>query len=240
MSISMRKFKALFKKDLVDFMKNPALSVSVLLPIAFVVLYKFVVSPNLDSKDLPAFLLNLGMLMNSSMCGVLIVSTSVAEEKEKFTLRTLMLSNVSAMEFFLSKIMLAMAATLAGNVVIFFLAGEAVSHFPVYLLATILGTGCVIMISAVIGLVSRDQTSCSLLQIPVMLLFLIPPAMAANAVLQMMARLTPLGAMLHIYYNIIQGRVGRKTVLAFAVIIAWLAGAAVAFKYFYKKKNIDN
>jgi ABC-2 type transport system permease protein len=240
MSISMRKFKALFKKDLVDFMKNPALSVSVLLPIAFVVLYKFVVSPNLDSKDLPAFLLNLGMLMNSSMCGVLIVSTSVAEEKEKFTLRTLMLSNVSAMEFFLSKIMLAMAATLAGNVVIFFLAGEAVSHFPVYLLATILGTGCVIMISAVIGLVSRDQTSCSLLQIPVMLLFLIPPAMAANAVLQMMARLTPLGAMLHIYYNIIQGRVGGKTVLAFAVIIAWLAGAAVAFKYFYKKKNIDN
>ena len=114
------------------------------------------------------------------------------------------------------------------------------SHFPVYLLATILGTGCVIMISAVIGLVSRDQTSCSLLQIPVMLLFLIPPAMAANAVLLMLARLTPLGAMLHIYYNIIQGKVGGKTVLAFVVIIAWLAGAAIAFKYFYKKKNIDN
>ena len=165
MSISMRKLRALYKKDLMDFVKNPAISASVLLPVAFVLLYKYVVGPNLAIEEVSVFLLNLGLLMNCSMSGVLIVSTSVAEEKEKFTLRTLILSNVSAMEFFLSKILVAVCVTFLGNVVIFLISGEPTGHMPVYILASLLGSCCVIMISALIGLLSRDQMSCSVLQI---------------------------------------------------------------------------
>ena len=240
MSISMRKLRALYKKDLMDFVKNPAISARVLLPVAFVLLYKYVVGPNLAIEEVSVFLLNLGLLMNCSMSGVLIVSTSVAEEKEKFTLRTLILSNVSAMEFFLSKILVAVCVTFLGNVVIFLISGEPTGHMPVYILASLLGSCCVIMISALIGLLSRDQMSCSVLQIPVMLLFLVPPAMASGAVLTFLARITPLGAMLQVYYNLVQGRFGGSTVLAFAVILVWLVAAVILFGYFYKKKNIDN
>ena len=238
MSISMRKLRALYKKDLMDFVKNPAISASVLLPVAFVLLYKYVVGPNLAIEEVSVFLLNLGLLMNCSMSGVLIVSTSVAEEK--FTLRTLILSNVSAMEFFLSKILVAVCVTFLGNLVIFLISGEPTGHMPVYILASLLGSCCVIMISALIGLLSRDQMSCSVLQIPVMLLFLVPPAMASGAVLTFLARITPLGAMLQVYYNLVQGRFGGSTVLAFAVILVWLVAAVILFGYFYKKKNIDN
>lgn len=217
MSISMRKLTTLSKKDIIDFFKNPVLYVSILLPVVFVVFYKLIKLPNMNNEIKPIFLINMGTLMNCSMCGILIASTSIAEEKEKFTLRTLMLSNVSGMEFLISKVIAGFLLTVFGNILIFFLAGVSVGSLPGYLFAVILGSVSINIISAVLGLISRDQMSCGVMQIPVMLLLILPPIFGElNPVLGNIARVTPLNAMMSIYFNYADGSFfSGKTLITF-------------------------
>lgn len=242
MSISMRKLTTLSKKDIIDFFKNPVLYVSILLPVVFVVFYKLIKLPNMNNEIKPIFLINMGTLMNCSMCGILIASTSIAEEKEKFTLRTLMLSNVSGMEFLISKVIAGFLLTVFGNILIFFLAGVSVGSLPGYLFAVILGSVSINIISAVLGLISRDQMSCGVMQIPVMLLLILPPIFGElNPVLGNIARVTPLNAMMSIYFNYADGSFfSGKTLMHLLVLLAWIAAAALIFILVYRKKGLDN
>lgn len=242
MNISVRKLKALFHKDFIDYFKNPAMVVCSLIPLFFVVLYKNIALPNLDGEDSTAFLLILGMMINSSMCAVLIPSTSIAEEKEKYTLRTLILSNVSAMEFFAAKILTTVVITFLGNMIVFGIASEQMAFLPAYILCTVFGNSCVIMLGAVIGIMCRDQASCNIWQIVVMLLFLIPPMFTGTSkALEILTKITPYGAMLRLYYGLTEGGISSGKMAAGAVVImAWLVFSIAAFAYLYKKKGVDN
>lgn len=240
MNISLRKWKALFKKDLSDYLKNPAMFISNLIPLMFVVLYNI---PPLDvGGDKSLFILTVGMLLNSCMCAILVPSTSIAEEKEKFTLRTLILSNVSAAEFFLSKISTGIVITMVGNLLVFLLTKTALANLPAYLLFTLLGTICLVMVSAVIGAVCRDQMSTSILQVPIMLLLLIP-SMFSGAVklFRYISYLSPIDASLHLYYNTVNGELFTgKSALRFCIIVVWIIGASLLFSFIYKKRGFDN
>lgn len=240
MSISMRKLKTLYKRDFIDYLKTPAIAVCSLLPIMFMLFYKNIAVPNMGS-DKSMFLLTFGMMLNSTMCAIMIPSTTIAEEKEKYTLRTLMLSNVNAMEFFLSKILMTTTITFLGNLIVFFLAEADTAQLPAYIISTFFGNSCVIMLSAVIGIISRDQMSCSVIQIPVMLLFLLPPMFAgASKVLEMLAKVIPYGAMLQLFYQLRGPMKTAKIAGACGVLGGWLVVAIILFAYFYKKKGTDN
>lgn len=242
MKESLRKYSIMCTKNIVDFFKNPALSLGMVLPILFVFLYKMINLPNLDSANRPAFLLNLGTLLNCCMCGLLIASTSIAEEKEKFTLRTLMLSNVSGMEFLASKVTVGYLLTMLGNLIIFVLSGSSVKNLVFYLPATLLGSLAVNLISAVLGLASRDQASCSVLQIPIMMLFLFPSVFAtSHSILSALAMVTPLSAMTNLYHYGVNGAMFTGMAMTHLfVLLAWILGSGVLFILVYRKKGLDN
>lgn len=241
MNISARKLQVLFKKDFIDYFKNPALVLCGMVPLMFVLLYKFINIPNLQG-ELDDFLLTLGMVINSSMCALIIPATSIAEEKEKFTLRTLILSNVSAMEFFLAKILVTTVIVMLGNVLIFFISGADLEGLAAYILCCFLGNICAVMLSSVIGIMSRDQASSSALQVPVMLVFVLPPMFASTGkLMQFLSEITPYGAMLRLYYGLSEGGVpARKMFFAAGVSAAWIVASVILFIYLYKKKGSDN
>lgn len=241
MSISTRKVYTLCRKDFIDYFKNPSLIACSMVPLLFVVLYKFIHIPNLVG-ELSDFILSMGLTINSSMCALIIPATSIAEEKEKFTLRTLILSNVSAMEFFLSKMVVTTVIVMLGNVLIFLLSGSSMGALPVYIVCSFLGNICAVVFSAVIGIVSRDQASSNALQLPVMLLFLLPPMLAgAGKVMRFLANITPYGAMLRLYYGLSEGGIPmEKMVFAAGVIAVWIIASLIAFACLYRKKSADN
>jgi len=242
MKISMRKLSTLCKRDFYDFCRNPAIFISILVPVLFVIFYKSLNLP-FDHVSQPAFLLNIGTLMNCCMCGLLIASTTIAEEKEKFTLRTLMLSNISGIEFLISKLTLGFTITMLGNLIIYLLSGNPISNMPGYLMGTVLGCIAVNLISAVMGIVSRDQASCSILQIPVMMLFLLPPMFSEmNAALRFIARLTPLNAAMSIYYAYTaEGKLfNGNAAYHYLVLLCWIVGSALIFVLVYRKRGLDN
>lgn len=241
MNLSMRKVKILCGKDCRDYFKNPNLLLSSLIPILFMIFYKFII-PFEGSENSTTYILRMGTLMNTTMCAALIVSSSIAEEKEKFTMRTLMLSNITMQEFFLSKILVGFSITVIANVIIFFISGETINHLAVYLICVILGSLTMIILSAVIGIMSRDQMTCGVYQVPLMLLFMMPPMFSGiNKALQVVADLTPLNAMIEIYDRGIDGDwISLKMLFYFAVLLLWILGATILFAYMYRKKAKDN
>ncbi len=242
MNMSIKKIGILVKRDFVDFFKNPAVFITILVPLFFVLLYKFLFVNIFPKDNLSSFVLNFGIAMNCCMCGILIPSTSIAEEKEKFTLRTLMLSNINGLKFLTSKILLGFLVTMFGNVIVFLLSGSLMSGFVVFLIASILGSLSLNLISAVLGVVSRDQASASVLQIPIMLVILLPTMLGnMNEVLQKIGRFTPIQAMLEIYYNGVEGLFFSSDVLInFIILLIWIVLSVVLFTWAYKKRGMDN
>lgn len=241
MGFSMRKYKAIYKKDLRDMIKNPAIFLCCLVPILMVVAYKFIFSGEME-EGMDRFILLIGTVMNCVMTGCLVPSTSISEEKEKFTLRTLMLSNVSAWELFLAKMSVALTGIVVAGILMFLIAGAEVTFLPLYLLVTLAGAVPLILISCVIGIVCRDQNSCSVYQIPVMFLFMLPPLWgAANPTVGKIAEFTPCNAMMMLYFGLSEGsmEVG-ELIFQVLVLTVWITMAAILFKYFYEKKGRDN
>ena len=68
-----------------------------------------------------AYALAMGMLMNVSMMGFYCTAASLAEEKEKNTLRTLMTSSVNGLEFFLGSLIPIVLMTEVVNVLCVFI-----------------------------------------------------------------------------------------------------------------------
>lgn len=243
MNSSLKKYGVLCKKDLNDYLKNPSISLSVAIPILFIFFLKMVrTQTEGNAEELSRLLLNFGTLMNISMSGVIVISTSIAEEKEKFTLRTLMLSNISSGEFLAAKITIGLLLTMVGNVLVFFLSGTSLERLGYYLPLVLLGSLSACMISALVGILSRDQMTCGAYQVPVMLLLLVPPFFGEmNSGVRAVAKITPLNPMMKLYYRGTEGQLfSPGSAGDFLILIAWILLGTVLFALVYKKKGLDN
>lgn len=240
-----RKIGVLYQKDLKDFVKNPGILMAGLIPVLFVILYKYMgLVDQMMEEGVEGwiFILNIGTSMSLAMVALLIISSTIAEEKEKFTLRTLMLSNVTAGEFLLAKVLVTLTVTLVADSLIYVLSGAPLSSMAFYLLCCLLGSCPLIMCSACIGIVCRDQMSTSIYQIPVMLVVLLPSAFRGfSSFLTAVGDLTPISALMTLYFNFLAGDLAQWASLkALLAILVWTAVVSLLFVFLYRKKGMDN
>ncbi|WP_409343820.1 ABC transporter permease [Paenibacillus sp. MBLB4367] len=97
MTFSMKRFQAIVAKEWKDTLKNP----QILLMAAMPVMFAFLFSKMDDGKDLSV--MSFPILLALSMTGSFVQANMISEEKEKHTLRVLMLSPASTSEVLLSK-----------------------------------------------------------------------------------------------------------------------------------------
>ncbi len=86
------------------------------------------------------------------------------------------------------------------------------------------------MFSGVYGVMARDQMTCGVYQIPLMLLFLLPTMLGElNSVLAAIAKVTPLNAMLRLYYLGADGKLLSAAALGqVGVMAVWILISAPA------------
>ena len=102
MNANTRKIAVLCGKDARDVLQNPTMLVSCLMPIGFMLLYRYMMRRiGGDAVDTSAgrtladgFLMSTAAIFTIAMVGSMVLLYGLAEEKEKHTLRTLMLANV--------------------------------------------------------------------------------------------------------------------------------------------------
>lgn len=253
MNAAMRKTGALLAKDFADLFKNPTLLVVCLLPIAFMALYSFMIGDAAGGSDLTAeqqeavdpvisqFMLGSSLCMTLGMVCTMTVLYGIAEEKEKRTLRTLMLANVGASQVVASKAVVALVASTVVNAVCFFVAGGEPGMLGAYLALGVVGSLPVILFSLVLGLASRDQMTAGVYSVPVLLMALVPMFGMANETIEKASHWLPTGGVYDLIGLAMDGRLLSQDALApLGVTLAWIVVGAVVFAALFKKLARDN
>ena len=253
MNATLRRVGALVDKDLMDLIKNPTMLVVLLMPIGFMLMFRLIIGdtavgsslsgPALSAADpsMQKFLLGSGLCMSVGMTASMVLIYGIAEEKEKRTLRTLMLANVHAGEVAASKGIVALAAVVAVGAVCFLVAGGELNLLACYLALTVLGAIPVILVSLVLGLASRDQMTAGFFSVPVLLVALMPTFGMVNDTIDRTSSATPLGGVYSLLNLALDGRLLSMDALApLAVTGVWIAIGAVAFAALYRRLARDN
>lgn len=239
MDISIRKIRVLYQKDFLDMIKNISIVISALLPLFFAVLYKYLLG---NLGILEDYLLSLILSMNLTMTAVMLPATSIAEEKEKHTLRTLMLSNVSGFEFCMSKMLATGTFMLITNILIYVIVGMDWIYLPAFTAAAAVGAVPLIVLGAAVGLAARDQMTAGVYEVPLMLLFLLPSIFfGMNPVTEVIGKITPCSAVVQLISQITGGTwLSKDTLFYSLVILIWIILSIGIFVLLFRKKGVDN
>ena len=174
----------------------------------------------------------IGLLMSVCTMPISSMAMSISEEKEKNTLRTLMLANVSPIEFLFSKTFIIFCLTQFVGTIVYLLTGATIDYSWYFLISSITNIS-LICLGAVIGILSKNQMSTSILSMPLILILLIPTALGnLNDSIGMFARYLPTNAMLELL---------KKQNMKFncATISTWLLISICLFIYSYRKRMVD-
>lgn len=177
---NIRKFTAVAQIKWLCISKNNTLMSGIAITILMVLGYKFLYGLNSGghlSPVLLSLLLNLGISMNICMDGFLMVGTEVAEEKEKHTLRVLMTSSVTGIQYFLGSIIYPFIITIVLNFAILFISGipmEQVS-LPLFLVVNIIASLTSCIIGMIVGICAKNQMNANLISYPFIMLFMMLP-----------------------------------------------------------------
>ncbi|MBU3176197.1 ABC transporter permease [Clostridium estertheticum] len=237
MEFSIRRVNALFKKEIKDLGKNTNVLIMFMFPIIFCIIYSNLLGENISSVQVLIMCVDLNLTLTSSF----VIAMLIAEEKEKNTLRTLMLSAVSPLEFFTGKVLITFVTSEIINVAMFFIVSVDAKYVGKYILLTTLVVFSMIGIGAIIGLIAPNQMATGVVGMPVIMIFYMVPMFAGiNKALTKTAEFLPNYNMNLMLKRVFKGEaIGTESVYSMAVILVWIIFVGAAFAYTYNKTGLD-
>ncbi len=236
MNISIRRVKALINKEFIDFSKNMSLILVCFMPIAIAFMY------TLMDKSFASIgtLLATCMSMNVSATTVMIMGVIISEEKEKNTLRALMMSGLSSIEFMLGKTFLTFIISMIINVVLFFVLKAPLVFLLPYLIVSLILTVIMLLVGVLIGLLAKNQSQVGLMATPVMMiLFMLPMLAGINETIKTISFVLPSYQVSLMLNSLADGNsliVGPSNLIVLSV---WFIVVAFLSAYTYKVKRFD-
>ena len=243
MEAALRKTSALLGKDMKVLVKNPTVLLGCLLPVGFIALYSQTMGDaSGEAADAARHqFLTMALFMTVGMTGCMTALYTIAEEKEKHTLRTLMLANVGAGQILASRAIVTLAAIAVIDAVCFFVFDEPKGSLAAYLLIGTVGAVPIVLVSLLVGLASRDQMTASLYVTPVFIVAIAPMASMMSEEVANVVRFFPTGGMDELAKLSAQGTLlTGDAVLPTVVTLAWIALSLAAFVLLYKRLTRDN
>ena len=229
----MRNIYAVFMKQVRDTFKNYAVLVQLLIfPVMAVILESIVVIENMP----PHFFMKLFSVMFVGMAPLISMSSIMSEEKEKNTLRALMMSNVTPVQYLAGTGFFLWLVCMAGSL-IFGICGEYRGR-ELALFMLIMSAGIIIslIIGAVIGMWCANQSSAASISTPVMMIFSFVPMLAGfNDTIKKAADIL-YSQQMQLMINDI-GNAGKPK--GMIILAINLAIAAAVFIFAYKKRGLD-
>lgn len=171
----MNNIAAVFKKQLIDTPKNKTILIFFLmLPIMTLIMNNAVKIDGLSEN----YFVYMFAPMFAAMAPLMSMQAIVSEEKEKNTLRVLLMSNVKPHEYLLGVGGYVWLCCMAGTGIIC-LAGSFKGREAVAFMAAMgVGLLCSLLIGAAIGTWSSGQMSATSLGLPIMLVFMLLPMLS--------------------------------------------------------------
>ena len=247
MDAALRKTVALLGKDARDMVRNPTMLVCCLLPLAFIVLFDKTMGANVDANGeaaqsaFDAMMLSYALLFTSTMVSSMATTTAIAEEREKSTLRTLMLANVGAGQILLSRGMVALAVIAVVDAACYLALGQPAEGLAAFLAIGVAGSVPIVLVSLLMGLAARDQMSAGLLSMPILLVGIAPMLSPYLDRFSEIAVYLPTGGLNELGALLAKGALLTPDALPPVLgMLAWIAAAAAAFALVYRRLSRDN
>ncbi|MDE6530897.1 MAG: ABC transporter permease [Lachnospiraceae bacterium] len=183
----MKNMKAIFMKQIIDTLRNKTVFIQFLMfPVMAVIMEKAV-----RLEDMPEhFFAKLFAVMFVGMAPLTCMAAIISEEKEKNTLRALMMSNVKAWQYLISIGTYIFLMCMAGTAVFAALGEYQGKELAIFLLSMISGIILSELIGAVIGIYGRNQMAATSVTMPVMMIFSFVPMLSMfNETIKKFARI---------------------------------------------------
>ncbi|WP_080875498.1 ABC transporter permease [Oceanobacillus timonensis] len=164
MTFSVKRFIAIFQKDLKDLYRNMYVSSTALFPLLFAVIYG-----RMDNVAIEMYLFVISMSL--ALVGTFLQCAMIAEEKEKNTLRGLMLSPATLTEILAGKSAVTIAITVVIMGISMFIMNFSFSGRGILIAGIILSLLFFIAIGTWMGLITRSVLEASVYILPVMFIF---------------------------------------------------------------------
>lgn len=245
MSSSMRKIQTLFMLKLEMILKNLTIMLGPMMAILFVFIFKTVVEVPTETHQesvefVTGYILQIGIIFNVTMTGIMAASMPLAEEKEKQTLRVLLSSSVNKVEFLIGSLAPVLMIMTAINLILIPISGVFVGNMLVYLLITTIVSVITIILGLLIGMSAKNQMSVSLLSMPFMLiLMMIPLLFQLNDLAGKASSFIYTGTLNEIISRLAQNDPNPVSLKNGFVLVAWFIVASGSCLYFYKKKGLE-
>lgn len=234
MTFSMRRVSAIFRKEVQDFKTNSQVLLMAFLPIILSFLFsRFGVGKEmLGITTITAFLFVAGFVQ----------SMVIAEEKEKHTLRVLMLSPASSVEVLLGKSILTACLTLGICIVNLFILDQFSGNLLLLGFIFLCGTILFIVIGTTIGLLAASVPQTSIIGMPILMTMYLAvqfEPMVENKVIKTMIGYLPTSHIVKALNSLVGGA-GFSSISGHVLNVAvWLIIALIACLIVYKKKQMD-
>lgn len=244
MKVNLHIIWVLIKKDVKMMFNNKNFLVMLLMPLGFAFLYQAIFSGNEINSDIKyGTVLTMCQIFNILMVPLSGLSIMVSEEKEKNTLRVLMLNDVSAAEYIIAKIITVLFAMEIVSSIIFVVT-DTTAYLAGGLLITTMAAISMLLIGAMLGMLCKDQMSTGTMTVPFLLLFMFPAMFGSmmGGIIETLSRFVPTSSMQYLLSAILEGSsmFAQNYLLDWAVMIVWIFLGLAAFLYVYRKRGIDN
>ena len=226
MNETIRRIKVIFWKEFIDQSKNPSIYILCLFPLLNAQMYSMM---DIKSENLGismAVCLNMAVVMiTTAVIGILI-----AEEKDKNTLKTLMLAGVTPSEFIIGKGLFTFLLISIINLCVFLLLRISANYALVFLGLGVLMSFLMILIGAIIGLFASNQTQVGIMATPILALFFMVPTLSLLGIdIEIYAQVLPTYQVSNILTDMVRGGHIGDNLIGFGVIGVWILCTYIIF-----------
>lgn len=171
----MKNIKAIFMKQILDTVKNKTVFIQFFMfPIMSIIMEN-----TIKIEDMPEhFFAKLFAVMFIGMAPLACMSAIISEEKEKNTLRALMMSGVKPVQYLVSIGVYIFVMCMGGTVVFTILCGYKGIELAIFLFLMASGIVLSELTGAVIGIFCSNQMAATSLTLPIMMIFSFVPMLS--------------------------------------------------------------
>lgn len=231
----MKNIKAVFLKQILDTVKNKTVLIQfIMFPILAVIMENAI-----EIEDMPKhFFATLFAVMFISMAPLSCMAAILSEEKEKNTLRALMMSNVKPWQYLISTGIYIFIMCMAGTAVFAILGEYKGKELMIFLFSMISGILLSEVIGAVIGIFSKNQMAATSLTLPIMMVFsFIPMLSMFNESIKKFSGFIYSQQISYLINGIGKSEISGKNV---AVIVVNFIIGIILFAVIYRKKGLES
>lgn len=173
--MNIRRIFAVFKKQLKDTFKNQSILVQfILYPLLALIMSKVLTGGEIPDN----YFINLFAIMFIGAAPTAAMAAIIAEEKEKNTLRVLMMANVKPVEYLIGIGSCILFFSLLSSLSFGIMGTYAGEDFARFIALMMVGTLASITLGAALGILCKNQMSANSIVLPITLVFSVLPVLA--------------------------------------------------------------